>query len=110
MLDYAHQFLVALLVSITIESLVVLGLATFLKKDRRIALIAVFGTMLTIPYVWFVFPTIFWYSATMIVYCGEGFAFLFEAALYRYLGKLSWPMAFLFSAVANSASYFLPRI
>lgn len=110
MLDYVHQFLGALTFSVVVESLVVLFLCTALKKDKRIFLIAAFGTMCTIPYVWFVFPTLFWYSSSLTVYLGEGFAFLFEAILYKTIGKLSWKDALVFSFLANLASYFLGKI
>jgi hypothetical protein len=80
------------------------------KKPYYVALLAALGTMCTIPYVWFVFPTIFWYSATMALYLAEGFAFLFEAILYRILGKVTWRQALLFSLAANMASYFLGKV
>lgn len=110
MLDYVQLFLSALGFSVIIESLAVLLLCMVFKKDRRIFWVAILGTLCTIPYVWFVFPTIFWYSSSMIVYLGEGSAFLFEAILYKTLGKLSWKYAVLFSFLANASSYFLGKI
>lgn len=110
MLDYVQQFLNALVFSVVIESLVILFLCKVFKKDKRIFLIAALGTLCTIPYVWFVFPTLFWYSSSMVVSFGEGFAFLFEAILYKTLGKLSWRYALAFSFLANLASYFLGKI
>ncbi len=107
MLEYVHAFLGALVFSAAIEGIVVWLLCRAFKKDPRIAWIAVFGTLCTIPYVWFVFPTLFWYSAALIVFLGEGFAFLLEAFFYRSIGKLSWRMALWFSLAANAASYFL---
>ena len=110
MLTYVYQFLNALTFSVVIESLVVLLLCVFLKKDKKIFLVAIIGTLCTIPYVWFVFPTIFWYSPSIALYGGESFAFLFEAMLYKVLGKLNWRHALLFSFLANFASYFLGKI
>lgn len=110
MLTYVYTFLHALIFSATIEGLVVFGLASILKKNRRLWLIAVLGTMCTIPYVWFVFPTLLWYSSSFAVICAESFAFLFEALLYKVLGKLSWKYALVFSCVANAASYFLGKL
>lgn len=110
MLDYVNQFLGAMSFSVVVESLVVLVLCALLKKDKRIFLVAAFGTLCTIPYVWFVFPTLFWYSASITLYLSEGFAFLFESVLYKFIGKLNWKQALLFSFVANSASYFLGKI
>ena len=110
MLDYVHQFLDSLTFSVVVESLVVLFLCILFKKDKRIFLVAVLGTSCTIPYVWFVFPTLFWYSSMLSIYVGECFAFLFEAVLYKVLGKLSWKHALLFSFLANVSSYFLGKV
>ncbi len=110
MLEYVQQFIQALIFSIVIESFVVFVLCLIFKQDKRGVLIAVLGTFCTIPYVWFVFPTLFWYSSSIIIYLGEGFAFLFEAILYKMLGKLRWKYAILFSLLANFASYFLGKI
>lgn len=105
MLLYVHRFLGALAFSIIIEAFVILLLCYFLKKDLRISYIAVLGTLCTEPYVWFIFPTIFWYSSNFITFSGELSAFLFEALLYKFLGKLTWKMALLFSFAANAISY-----
>jgi len=110
MLDYVHHFLYSLIFSILTESFAVYLLCVYLKKDRRIFLITALGTLCTIPYVWFVFPTVFWYSLSAIIFIGESFAFLFEALLYKILGKLSWKHALLFSLLANITSYFLGKI
>jgi hypothetical protein len=110
MLAYVHQFLHSLLFSMVVESVAVFALCLVCKRDKRIAYIAALGTALTIPYVWFVFPTVFWYSSATALFLAEAFAFLFEAFLYKVLGKLDWRYAFLFSFVANCASYFLGRV
>ncbi len=89
MLTYVYQFLDALLFSVAVESVVILLLCIGLKKDKKVVFIAGLGTLCTIPYVWFVFPTFFWYSASGAFYIAEAFAFLFEALLYKVLGKLN---------------------
>jgi hypothetical protein len=109
MLVYISHFWGALLSTIIIEAFVVLLLCYFFKKDFRIVVVSVLGNICTLPYVWFVFPTVFWYSSGLILISGESFAFLFEAVLYKYLGKLNWKMALLFSLLANAASYLLWR-
>lgn len=110
MLDYVQRFLEAFVFSVVVESLVVLVLCLVFRQDKRIFWIAVLGTLCTIPYVWFVFPTLFWYSSSMIIYLGEGFAFLFEAVLYKTIGGLGWKYAIVFSFLANLSSYFLGKI
>jgi hypothetical protein len=109
MLVYVSHFWGALFSTIIIEALVIAALCYFFKKDFRIVVVSVLGNICTVPYVWFVFPTLFWYSSGLILISGESFAFLFEAILYKYLGKLSWKMALLFSLLANAASYLLWR-
>jgi len=110
MLEYVHEFIRALLFSVIVESVTVVLLCRFFKQDRRAIFVAAFGTLCTIPYVWFVFPTLFWYSSALATMIGEGFAFLFEAFFYKMIGRLSWRLAFLFSLVANAASYFLFKL
>ena len=109
MLIYTSHFLSALLFTVVIETLVVFLLCLLLKKDFRILIVSVLGNICTLPYVWFVFPVMFWYSSNLIVVSGELTAFLFEAILYKFLGKLSWKMAFFFSFVANLASFVLGK-
>lgn len=108
MLAYVQRFLEALSLSVVIEAFIVLGLAMFFQKNRRLALIGVLGTLCTIPYVWFVFPTLLWSFGPWIVPVGEGFAVLAEALLYRYFGGLRWPLALLFAIAANGASFLMP--
>jgi hypothetical protein len=110
MLTYVYQFLDALLFSCFVESIVILVLCCVYKINKRIVLLAGIGTLLTIPYVWFVFPTLFWYSSTLALYLAESFAFLVEVGVYVWLGKLSWKHAMIFSFLANSASYLLGKI
>ncbi len=114
MLVYIHQFFEALVFSGVTEAVVVLLLCVVLKKNARTmiatASVAFFGTAATIPYVWFVFPTIFWYSSTLSLYFAEGFAFFAEALLYKFIGKLSLRQALVFSLVANSVSFVVPLL
>ncbi len=114
MLAYLREFFDALAFSVAVEGGVILLLCLLFRMDKRTTvanvLVAVFGTASTIPYVWFVFPTLFWYSATTAVFLAEVFAFLAEALLYRFVGRLSTRQAFLFSLLANSASYILGRV
>ena len=110
MLEYVHQFLIALVFSIVVESVAVLVLCMLLKKEKSIVWLAALGTVCTIPYVWFVFPTIFWYSASATLVMGEIGAFVFEAGIYKIFGKISWRDALVFSLIANAASYFLGMV
>lgn len=110
MLIYLHQFFLALVFSCVIESAVIFFLASVFKKRKIISLLAIFGTMFTIPYVWYVFPTLFWYNQTLVLVFGESFAFIVEACIYKYFGKISWKQAILFSFLANMASYYIWKL
>jgi hypothetical protein len=85
----------------------VLALSVALKQNKKIAYLGAVGTMLTIPYVWFVFPVVFWSARTVALPVAELFAFLVEACIYKFYGKVHWKIAVLFSFVANLMSYML---
>lgn len=113
MLIYVHHFLVALLFTVSIETIIVLFLLVKVYKKieisvRKIISVGIFANMCTVPYVWFVFPFILRQPTALIL--SEFFAFAFEAVLYRIFLKLSFKQAFVISFIANSASYFLGRI
>ncbi len=107
MLTYVRLFLQGLAFSCSVEALVAFGVVFFLKKENRkgAVLVAIFGTALTIPYVWFVFPTLFFYSPILIIIIGETFAFVVEALIYKYSCNYSFKFAFFLSFIANIASY-----
>ena len=105
MLSYVYHFLAALVFSCAVESITVLILCVFLKQNKKVSYLATLGTMLTIPYVWFVFPVILWSSLTIALPLAELFAFLVEMFLYKLFGKVSWKMAVTFSFFANLMSF-----
>jgi hypothetical protein len=108
-LAYVHQFLSNVAFSVVIEGAVAFGMYRLLWGSWRLTPIAaaVVGTLLTIPYVWFVFPTLLWATPTLIVVVGEGFAVCVETILYRYVCNISLTQALLLSISANAASYLL---
>jgi hypothetical protein len=105
-----HRFLTALLFSSAVEAIVVVLICYISKKELRIALIAILGTVCTLPYVWFVFPELLWFWSHRVLIAGEMFAFIFEALLYRYLGRLTWGNALLISFGANAVSFLAWRL
>lgn len=109
MLAYAHQFLANLSFSLIVESGVALLLYRAIWKTWSTQLVtaAIIGTTLTIPYVWFVFPTLLWEFPILIIVVGEVVAVCAETVLYRYLCALSWKQAATISIAANAASYLL---
>jgi hypothetical protein len=107
MLSYVYHFLSALVFSCAVESFTVLALCVALKQNKKTAYLGAVGTLLTIPYVWFVFPVVFWSERTVALPLAELFAFVIEVFVYRFFGKVHWKIAITFSFLANLMSYML---
>lgn len=115
--EYTHRFLVSALATMTIEGVVGLLLFTYFLsrkeehlhlKKLKVFLTTFFVSMFTLPYVWFVFPTlIMWTRNTSLIF-SEFFIFSVEAIIYRIFLKLPWRWAILISLIANIASYYIP--
>lgn len=107
MLAYVHEFLRNLLFSGAVESVIAVGLYRVLRRSWAFtpAIAASVGTALTIPYVWYVFPTLFWATPSATIMGGELFAVLIETFFYRSLCNVPYRTAFLLSLCANGASY-----
>ena len=115
MLAYLFQLFDSFAFSVLVEAAIAYTICKIVwKKEitnpKFIACLAVIGTFMTIPYVWFVFPTLFWYSYSLSIILAEIFAFIVESFVYKYLGKLSWHQALILSLSANSTSFFLGKI
>lgn len=110
MLSYVYHFLEALIFSCVVEGITIFILCTALKQNKKIAYLGALGTMLTIPYVWFIFPVVFWSKLTLALPLAEFFAFLVETFIYRFYGKVSWKVAILFSFFANLMSFILWKL
>ncbi|HYV33958.1 MAG TPA: hypothetical protein VE973_03880, partial [Candidatus Limnocylindria bacterium] len=107
--QYLLQFLEALLLTLVIETLLLLGLFKLfpseLVSNKSIITASIFASALTLPYVWFVFP---YFVAGQFVWglaFGEIFAFLVEALFYRWFLKISLKKALLFSFIVNLVSF-----
>jgi hypothetical protein len=113
MLNYVHHFLIALLFTVSIETVLILF---FLKKiykqleipTTKITSAGIFANICTIPYVWFVFPFVL--NQPLALISSELFAFVIEAVFYKIFLKLPFKQAFFISFVANLASFVLGRI
>jgi hypothetical protein len=108
--SYERRFLLALLLTWLIELPVLFLLARFVFKVRqvstgRILLAGMLASALTLPYLWFLLPSIL--TTAMGIYLGEVLVFLVEALLYRWLLGLSYPKALLLSFTANAISFLL---
>ncbi|MBI5421350.1 MAG: hypothetical protein HZA35_03540 [Parcubacteria group bacterium] len=117
MLTYARHFFSALGFSIVIETIILLWIVRGvfrIKKEGasfgRLVLVGFFATFATIPYVWYVFPVVFYDSWRKALILSEFFAVLVEAVFYKYILGLSWKRALSVSLVCNASSFFLGRI
>lgn len=112
MIQYAHDFLWALFLTVSIETTLVLFILKKFYKDRvsitNIVSAGIFANALTLPYVWFIFPRLFTQPKAIIF--SEMFAFLIEAIFYKTFLKLSYKKAFIISLIANLITYSLSLI
>jgi hypothetical protein len=108
--SYEQRFLLALLLTWLIEIPTVLFLAYTVFKLRqisfwRILFSGLLASALTLPYLWFVLPSIL--TTISGIYLGEVLVFLVEALLYHWLLGLSYPKALVLSFTANTLSFLL---
>lgn len=108
---YTLAFLVSAAYSIVIETGTIAVILRALFKYSRIPLrdIIIAGTtatLITIPYVWYVFPILLYRSSTAALITGELFAIMVETLIYWYVFRISLRHAFMLSLSANALSYF----
>lgn len=116
-IEYTHRFIVSAIATMTIEGVVGLLLFVYFlsRKEEHLHLskVKVFSTtffvsMFTLPYVWFIFPTLMMWTRNTSLWFSELFIFSVEAIVYRIFLKLPWRWAVGVSLIANLASYFIP--
>lgn len=99
---YETKFLVSLFFTLCIEVPIVLILMKIMQpksKTFKIILVSVFASALTLPYLWFIFPSFLGYPSYIII--GEIFVFLTESLVYWKFLPTSLKKALLISFVAN---------
>jgi len=109
---YIHRFITSLVFTDASETIILFLLLWFVFKSRklgwkRIVSVGLFASFSTIPYVWFVFPYLTYWSRNTSLIWSEIFAFVIEAIIYRFFLNLSWKRALLVSLFCNAVSYFL---
>ena len=110
---YELQFLKALLLTVRIESVVLIMIVKYyLKKPfawDRLLFAGIFPSFATLPYVWFVLPNFFIGHFTLYIWVAEISVALVETVILFFILKLTWKEAFIVSALANLASYSIGR-
>lgn len=102
---YQTLFFLALILTLAIEVLVVLFLASFLIKKTKVSKIifaSIIASVLTLPYLWFVFPA--YTDSRYYVVFGEIVVFLIESFIYYRLLEIKLWKASVLSFVANLTS------
>jgi hypothetical protein len=101
---YEQQFLVALAVTVTVETLC---LFVLLKEPRHLLLFTgIFSSCATLPYVWFVLP-IFIEAHYLYVLSSEGIAVVLEGIIYCSVLRLPLKRALVVSLICNAASFLI---
>ena len=103
---YEQQFLSALVLTLTVEVLIVFGIVRCVYKKKNIGdiLISVFvASLLTLPYLWFIFPAYYSVSSVYAIYA-EIIIALIEAILYWRFLKITFIQALIVSIIANATS------
>jgi len=78
--------------------------STLLTSWPRLIIGIALASVMTLPYVWFIFPHFITYKPPYILVV-EIFAWLTEAVLYKYWLNLTFSRAIIFSLVLNLCSF-----
>lgn len=107
---YEALFLRGLLFTIAIEVLVFLPMCYFWLNRKGFkalaygAFVCCIATMLTLPYVWFIFPAFITIKVWYIL-ASEVFAFIAEAIIYFLLLRCNFRQALFISLACNACSF-----
>ena len=107
---FEEKFLIALALTIIIETAVLFAVARFAFKktkkdisDEQVLFAGFFASIATLPYLWFVLPP--FVNAAHYVWIGEALVVLAETIILRQLLKLRWREALAASIVCNAVSF-----
>jgi len=113
-LIYEYFFLQALLLTIFVETSILLFIIKVLCKNikdkiqtKDIVIAGMISSSLTLPYLWFILPS---FNLPNYLFIGEFLTILLEAFLFRKFLKVSTRHAFLFSLIVNILSFFVGKI
>lgn len=111
-----NLFLLCLLITIVLESLILFLLIRVIfkiKKEELNNIILIFSgfyaSFSTLPYLHFIAPALFSNNLYLIIF-GEFWVFIMEAIFYKFILKLSIKKCLLISFLCNLFSYFIGLI
>lgn len=107
----AHQFLLALLVTVIIETLLLFTMVRYYFKidrstlsDNLILFAGAFSSSLTLPILWYLLP-VFIVNYSHLALVGEAFVILAETVIYCSVLKLYLKRSFFISIICNLTSF-----
>ena len=108
---YEMRFLLALMQTLVIETLLLLLFSKMVFKNRFstkpvyfIIITGVIASSLTLPYVWFILPFLIRDRVRYII-ISEVFAITAESLIFLFLFKVSYKFCFLLSFICNLFSF-----
>ena len=109
-IGYEVDFLLSLLQTVTIETIVLFFLIRYLYRQPiqtdDILFVGIICSFATLPYVWFIFPLLKMIgSYTLYIWSAEITVALIETMMIRKLLNISYKQALNLSVVANLASW-----
>lgn len=114
MIIYTYQFLFYLVFTIIVETAVLFFFTRkFLKidsektKNAKIIFSGIFASFSTIPYVWYVFPILIYWSENLAITLGEIFAIFVESIIFYFILGINYKKVLFVSFVANIISFLL---
>lgn len=106
---YEYQFLKSLLLTVTIESFVLVAVVKYyFKKEYKLKTFLFAGivpSLTTLPYAWFLFPLLFPHNHMGYVYFTEVSVTLIESYMIAFILKLPILRGFIVSVSANMSSF-----
>ncbi len=113
MQDYELKFLIALLDTIIVETIVMIFLVKKMyKKDmehvswERLIFAGVFCSFASLPYLWFIAPY-FLHTKALLYSVGEISVFLIESVIIYFILRIKFTRALIISLSCNLASFLL---
>lgn len=112
---YVYSFLTSAVFTISIEMIVLSFLLLFVFKKsfysvKDLVTAGIFASSMTIPYVWFVFPFVTFWSRSESLFVSEPVVTIIEAIFYHLYLKLDLKRSFVISIACNLTSFLLGPI
>jgi len=106
--EYDQRFLLALILTVVVETIALIVLNYFFGNKNRlpdILFVGFLASFATIPYLWYILP-LFW-RGYMLIIIGESLVSVLEMVILKMILKIGWKRAILFSLVANMTSFLI---